>query len=71
MKCASKLWNKFSPAEQKMWSILAEKFNLEVNFPPMLTGKCLAPEREIIAHNMACQAVWAMRSIITHDSTNI
>ena len=66
--CASSFWKGFSIYEKKMWALFYEDFKTEVPFPSELCGKknkkqreAIKKQREAMAHNMALQAIWAMR----------
>ena len=59
--CASSFWKGFSIYEKKMWALFYEDFKKEVSFPSELCGKKNQKQREAIAHNMALQAIWALR----------
>lgn len=58
MKCSPKLWKQFSKLEQKLWTDFYETF---LSVPETLhadwSGKKFKEQREVSAHNMACEAV--------------
>ena len=62
--CVSSFWKGFSVYEKKMWALFYEDFKTEVSFPSELCGKKNKKQREVIAHNMALHAIWALRESI-------
>ena len=60
-KCAPALWGKMSKIEQTLWADFYETFIFEGNFPPGWEDE---KKRDVVAHNLACQAVWLLKSYI-------
>lgn len=58
--CAPAIWKKYSEPQRKIWNGFYEAFNSSPNYPEKLT----ATEIEIIAHNLACRAVWDMPELL-------
>lgn len=55
--CAPKLWKKFNPAERELWMVFFQTFLKGESYP-----ECIGDEtRQVIAHNLACEAIWALR----------
>ena len=63
-KCAPLLWAKMSKLEQKVWADLYETFIFDGNFPPEWTEKKQHEQRDVVAHNHACQALWLLKDYI-------
>jgi len=61
MKCSPKIWRKFSPLEKLIWKDMYEAFIFEVNFPPEWMRTEDKKKREVVAHNLACEAVWTLQ----------
>lgn len=57
--CAPRIWKKFSVYEKKMWTLFYEDFKEPINY--IRQKQIDAKEREIIAHNLATQAIWTMQ----------
>lgn len=57
--CAPRIWKKFSVYEKKMWMLFYEDFKDPINY--IRQKQIDAKEREIIAHNLATQAIWTMQ----------
>jgi hypothetical protein len=53
--CAPKIWKKFSVYEKKMWTLFYESFK-----QPYAYADQSKQDRDTIAHNHACQAIWEM-----------
>ncbi len=64
-KCSPKLWKKLSPAEQALWKEYFSLFSGSFNFPDAWSDKSSKEQREVVAHNLACQAVWFFKSRVT------
>lgn len=58
--CAPAIWRKFSDAQKTMWIKFYEAFLEPMNFAVGWEGKYDKERQEVTAHNMACQAVWAI-----------
>lgn len=51
MKCAPKIWKKFTKRQKLLWTAFYKGFYSQLKMMSIL-GK------EVIAHNLACEAVW-------------
>lgn len=60
MKCSPKIWAKFNPLQRKVWTDMYESFIFEHNFPPDFEGTANKKNREVVAHNLACNVAWAI-----------
>lgn len=58
--CAPKIWKKFDDREKKMWMKFYVAFTEDYNFHSDWVDKKYRAQQLVTAHNMACQAVWAM-----------
>lgn len=63
-KCSPSIWKKFTLVEKMLWNDFYDTFLS----PPELfhadwSGKKHAAQREVTAHNMACQAVWLLQTL--------
>ena len=72
IKCANKIWRKFSKEEKKVWTelfnILSDKSNFATKFArESFTGRDMEEERQITAHNMTCQVVWWLQKAINEN----
>jgi hypothetical protein len=64
MKCSPVIWRKFNATEKELWSYWFNLLKGEENFHIDLTGKKKKEQREVTAHNMACQIVWALARVL-------
>lgn len=62
--CASKLWNNFSDAEKTLWTILYKSFLTPAFYPTELEFNKKQNKKllEVVAHNLACEAIWRHRN---------
>lgn len=60
-KCSSAIWKKFNEDEKAFWQLFYDAFCKMENLPTKI--KMTDEQIDVLAHNMACQAVWAMREI--------
>lgn len=59
MKCAPAIWKKFSKRERELWTDFYETFMaVPETFHADWTEEEQEEQREVTAHNMACQATW-------------
>lgn len=65
-KCSTKIWKKFTLPERQLWEILYETFLLAENYPSYMAGKGPKDKmmRAVVAHNLACQAIWKIKDWI-------
>jgi len=70
MKCSPQIWKKFSPLEKLIWQDMYESFLIEPNYPPEWNGKENAKKREVVAHNLACEALWTLHLYLTDFMKN-
>ena len=67
--CAAKIWKKFLVADKNLWLALYERFLVKENYPPYLSrvvagaGPKDKDMIEVIAHNLACEAVWLLNRV--------
>lgn len=63
--CAPRIWQKFNLLEKLVWNDLYDSF---IQCPEVFAvgwdGKEDQEKRNITAHNMACQGVWALQSLL-------
>jgi len=59
--CAPAIWKRFTDFEKKYWTELYESFIWPELYHKDLGGKEFKEQREVTAHNMACQAVWKLQ----------
>lgn len=57
--CKSWIWKGLSEAEKFLWNQLYPRFLVRENLPPRVTIN--REQLRTIAHNLATQAVWALR----------
>ena len=60
-KCSKNIWGKFSDEEKKLWENLYDSFLWNENFPPEWKIVNYEKSREVVAHNLACQAIWILQ----------
>ena len=58
-KCSPAIWRKLSKEEKILWRKLFEAFNDPINFH-LDCAECTTEHWGVIAHNLACKAVWAL-----------
>lgn len=58
-QCAPKIWAKFNSTKKKIWTMSYKMFLI-----PEYNIGVTKEQFKIIAHNHACQVVWAYQSII-------
>lgn len=59
--CAPAIWKRFTDSERKYWTELYESFVWPELYHKDLGGKEFKEQREVTAHNMACQSVWKLQ----------
>jgi len=57
-KCSPAIWKKLDKVERALWTALYESFLPAHNFHADWEGKKFKEQREVTAHNLACQSVW-------------
>ncbi len=63
-KCSPAIWKKFTLVEKMLWNDFYDVFlSVPELFHADWSGKSHATQREVTAHNMACQAVWLIQTI--------
>ena len=63
-KCSPMIWRKLSIENQRVWSDLYDLFFDKSNFPPGWDSKLDSERQGVVAHNLACQVVWYLKSKI-------
>lgn len=63
MKCSPKIWAKFNKTEKELWTLFYKIFAEENNFHTDWVGKEFKKQREVTAHNLACQVVWELSEL--------
>ena len=60
-KCSAPIWKKFTKEKKAYWQLFYDAFWLKEALP---TGVEFTDDQmNVLAHNMACQAVWAMLKV--------
>ena len=63
-KCAPAIWKNLGATEKVWWSMFYKDFLAELKIDAIPGVKLTPKQRESIAHNHACLAVWAMRGVM-------
>lgn len=63
-KCAPGIWKKLGATEKTWWTAFYKDFLAELKVNAIPGVKLTPKQREAIAHNHACLAVWAMRGVV-------
>lgn len=60
MKCSPKIWKKFDKRQKLLWKAFYNRFRAELRTSNGVGGRpyMSRPQNDVIAHNLACEAVW-------------
>lgn len=61
-QCSPTIWKKMSEENKELWSILFDVFFDKSNFPPGWDSNLDCERQSVVAHNLACQAIWLLDS---------
>lgn len=53
MKCSPKIWKKFTKRQKLLWKAFYDRFVAEMKAGPNFVNRI-----PVVAHNLACEAVW-------------
>lgn len=59
-KCAPAIWKKFTDSEKLLWQMYYDMFLIPEQYHIDWCEKEFSKQRQVTAHNMACQVVWSL-----------